>query len=313
MARNVNDWYTDVLYSLKDCPREKTRNGWVKSAQGPTLWNVLRPMERVLFCPKRRANPYLHVMETVWMFAGANKVDFLLPFSKQMGQYAEKDGHINGAYGYRWRNHFGRDQIAGVITELETNPESRQAVMAMYDPRQDHSTHWKDRPCNTHVYFRVARDGRLDMTVCNRSNDVVWGMCGANAVHMTYLHELVARAIRHPIGIYHVMTNNAHIYEPMWGLLKQPATYDYYEDREAKPYPLLHGEVDYYELLNECQMFVDFTTDGTYKSKWINGVVVPMYEHYMCRLNGDKVTYDINETLATDWRLAEEHWREEHA
>ena len=215
MAVNVNDWYTSALYTLRDGEIEKTRNGHVRTLQSPQLFTVQNPRERVLFHPKRNANPYLHVMETVWMFAGSNEVDFLLPFSKQMGEYAN-DGVVNGANGLRWRTHFNRDQIIGTIQELKERPDSRQAVIAMYDPSQDYSPHWKDRPCNTHIYFRVV-NGKLDMTVCNRSNDVVWGMCGANAVHMTYLQELVASGIRRPVGRYHVMTNNLHIYEHHWG------------------------------------------------------------------------------------------------
>jgi hypothetical protein len=181
----------------------------------------------------------------------------------------------------------------------------------MYDTDRDSYAGWKDRPCNTHIYFRLV-NGSLDMTVCNRSNDAVWGMCGANAVHMTYLQELVALAIRTPVGRYHVMTNNLHIYDRHWPMLSGPQTFDYYEQDGIEPYPLLHGEMDYYELLNECAMFVANDVDGYYKSRWINDVVVPMYEHYQCRLNGDKLTYDTNETMATDWRLAENHWREAH-
>ena len=211
-ANNVNDWYTDVLYKMRQAPVEHSRNGRARTCQEPQLFTIRNPSERVLFNPERNYNPYLHVMETVWMFAGSNKVDFLLPFSKQMGAYAEKDGAINGAYGHRWRQHFGRDQITGVIQELRRDPKSRQAVVGMYDPTQDWKQHWNDRPCNTHLYFRKV-DGKLDMTVCNRSNDAVWGMCGANAVHMTYLQELVAAGLRCPVGKYHVMTNNLHLYE----------------------------------------------------------------------------------------------------
>ncbi len=312
MAVNVNDWYTQALYLLRNGEIEQTRNGPVRTMQSPELFTVQNPRERVLFNPKRNANPYLHVMETVWMFAGCNEVDFLLPFSKQMGEYAN-EGIINGAYGHRWRKHFNRDQIMGVILELKERPDSRQAVIAMYDPSQDHPPHWKDRPCNTHIYFRVV-NGKLEMTVCNRSNDVVWGMCGANAVHMTYLQELVAAGIRRPVGRYHVLTNNLHIYEHHWGYLDSPATYDHYELETIAPYPLLgENETDVWEFLEECRVFLIHQAEGHYSSSWINNVVIPMYEHYMCRLNGDYYTYDTTETRATDWQLAEYKWRERHA
>lgn len=311
MATNVNDLYTDVLIKLGWAKEEPSRNGRVKSIEEPVLYYMENPKERVLFNPQRMCNPYLHVMETVWMFSGSKDVNFLLPFSQQMRQYAESDGTINGAYGHRWRTHFEKDQIAVVIGMLRADKTSRQAVIGMYDPSQDSSEHWKDRPCNTHLYFRVV-DGKLQMTVCNRSNDAVWGMCGANVVHMTYLQELVASAIQVPCGRYYVMSNNLHIYEHHWDLMKDPKTWDYYREGLAEPYPLLDGTIDYWEFLNECRSFVANGEKGYYTSNWINNVVRPMYNHYMCRLNGDYVTYDIEETLATDWRLAEKHWMESH-
>ena len=33
---------------------------------------------------------------------------------------------------------------------------------------------------------------KLCMTVCNRSNDMLWGAYGANVVHMSMLQEFVA-------------------------------------------------------------------------------------------------------------------------
>ena len=313
MAHNINDLYTDVLYKLRGAPIEETRNGVVKTVQSPVCYTMNSPLERVLFCPQRKANPYFHIMEAVWMFAGEDDISFLLPFNSRMAEFAEPDGKVHGAYGHRWRNHFSMDQIGSVITVLQENHETRQAVIAMWDPNElDMSPHWKDRPCNTHLYFRVV-GGKLDMTVCNRSNDVVWGMCGANIVHMTYLQELIATAIKIPVGRYHVMSNNIHIYQHHWHYLGRPMSLDYYEQADVNPYPLLGGmESDWWEFLQECKIFVANGPDWAYSSKWLTEVVSPMYEHYTCRLNGDTMTYDTSETKATDWRLAEDHWREQH-
>ena len=77
----------------------------------------------------------------------------------------------------------------------------------MWDGSCDLDTHHNDLPCNTHIYFRVV-DGKLNMTVCNRSNDVIWGMTGANAVHMTMLQELIAAEADIPIGSYLVSSRS---------------------------------------------------------------------------------------------------------
>ena len=52
----------------------------------------------------------------------------------------------------------------------------------------------------------------LDMTVTNRSNDLVWGMLGANYVHFTMLQEYMAARIGVEVGRYHHFTNNLHCY-----------------------------------------------------------------------------------------------------
>ncbi len=313
MATNVNDLYEDMLYLLRVAPMETTRGGMVKTIQRPVIATVDKPMERVLFSPTRMANPYFHIMEAVWMLGGQNDANWLEQFNSNIMDFAEGNGRINGAYGYRWRNYFGRDQIAGVIKELERDPDSRQAVIVMYDPKRDYHDHWKDRPCNTHIYFRRV-ECRLDMTVCNRSNDVVWGMCGANIVHMTILHELVASALAMPIGRYHVMTNNLHIYQRHWEYLESPHTYDHYGEgpQGVKPTGLLTDKEDYYELLNECEQFVK--NDGEYPchNNWLRNTVTPMFNAYQCRKNGDYSTFDLETIEATDWRMACVLWAEWH-
>ena len=313
ISDNVNDAFVDVLYMLRHAPVRDSRNGKVKCMMGPSILSIRHPLQRVLFNPLRKANPYFHVMETVWMLAGSNDGMWLSQFNKQIQEYCEDDGTINGAYGHRWLEHFGENQINWVIEELNDNWDSRQAVIAMYDPVLDHNPNLRDRPCNTHIYFRVV-NGALDMTVCNRSNDAIWGMLGANVVHMTYLQELVARCLGLSVGYYHVMTNNLHIYEHHWPLLDNPLPYDHYIQRPDAPYPILHEGESLRLLLEECRRFVlaPIPSEMAYTCKWMNNVVVPMHDHYICRLNGDYDTYDMEENKAEDWRYAEQLWRKWH-
>jgi len=312
VATNVNDLFEDLLWKIRpqtgESVVEDSRAGVVYTMPTPVVFTMERPMERVLFCPKRKANPYFHVMETVWMLAGEQSVDFLLPFNSNMVSFAEDDGNIHGAYGHRWRNHFDHDQILMVIDRLKADPTTRQAVIAMWDGSNDLFSHYRDRPCNTQLMFRAV-DGRLHMSVTNRSNDLVWGACGANAVHMTYLHELVARATGLEQGRYIVFSNNLHIYERHWEMLENPACHDLYQSVEVEPFPILHQGEHHTDLLKDCEEFIWEGDSKMYRTRWVNEVVVPMYGHYQCRLNGDKHTYDLSETSATDWKAAEQLWR----
>lgn len=58
----------------------------------------------------------------------------------------------------------------------------------------------------------------LDMTVTNRSNDLLWGMLGANYVHFSFLQEYMSARLGVGVGKYHHITNNLHVYtdRPDW-------------------------------------------------------------------------------------------------
>jgi hypothetical protein len=61
------------------------------------------------------------------------------------------------------------------------------------------------------VYDRV-----LDVTVTNRSNDLVWGLLGANYVTFSVLQEYLAARLGVGVGRYHHFTNNLHVYSWNW-------------------------------------------------------------------------------------------------
>src|SRR5699024_1776026 len=75
-----------------------------------------------------------------------------------------------GAYGPRIRN-----QIPYVARVLTEQPDSRQAVISIYNPAVDStSVPVLDRPCNLALQF-LLRGGELHCNVFLRSNDAIWG------------------------------------------------------------------------------------------------------------------------------------------
>lgn len=210
-------------YLMTEGTRQPSRNGEVWVSPVPVTTVYQRPWERVLTNPIRDANPFFHLVEAVWMLAGRDDAAALTPYVRRFSEYAEPDGRIHGAYGARWRRHFSDpgqagtylDQLAEVIGKLKVNPLDRQAVIAMWSPEDDLLGSWRDRPCNTHVYLRV-RDGSLDLCVMCRSNDIVWGAYGANAVHFSVLQEYIAGALGIALGTMTQVSWNYHAYvEPV--------------------------------------------------------------------------------------------------
>ena len=147
VVRNVNDAYQrGVELVLRLGNKEHSRNGEVITVQEPVLIEYMNPRERVLFDPSRDANPFFHFMEAIWMLAGEKAAAWPVKFNKQMAEYANDDGEYDGAYGYRWRQHFGFDQITYVVDQLRADPSTRRAVIGMYDPRTEKAGS-RDIPC----------------------------------------------------------------------------------------------------------------------------------------------------------------------
>lgn len=191
--------------------RENTRNGPVLALPEPLLVTTIRPLQRVLINPLRNANPYFHFMEGLWMLNGSRDVKWISQFNSNMAMYSDDGNILWGAYGFRWRYQFTLDQIYEVLKQLERDPSTRRCVIAMWDPRADANYESRDIPCNTHLYVDV-RDGRLNMTVCNRSNDIIWGMFGSNVVHFSMLQEYMANKLGRYVGELRQFSNNAHVY-----------------------------------------------------------------------------------------------------
>ena len=215
-----------LQHLLKNGIVQDSRNGRVLRYPAPVTTMYTNPRNRVLFSPTRDANPFFHFFEGLWMLAGCNDSASVAHYAKQMSAFADEDGTLWGAYGWRWREFFGFDQLEELVQLMRRDPLTRRAVLTMWSPRGDliptrdrsepfqdtrGGIHSKDVPCNTQVYFDPSM-GRLDMTVCNRSNDAVWGAYGANVVHMSMLHEFMSLATGIPMGYYYQQSNNFHIY-----------------------------------------------------------------------------------------------------
>ncbi len=312
-GRNVNTVYENALQHLRISGVQSTsRNGQVIRSHGPVISEYRYPMERVLWCPTRDANPVFHLLEGLWMLAGLDDVTHLEEFNPRMRYYAEQDGTLHGAYGYRWRHHFDRDQLWGVVRMLQREPTTRRAVLAMWDPVADLGSDKKDLPCNTHIYFNLDEFGRLDMTVCCRSNDAIWGAYGANVVHMSMLHEWVCGATELPMGIYRQFSNDFHVYPQMprfqeiWSSFPDPEK-DLYTWRRPQPriIPMLHegGTLAARNFLLDCRKLFEENTEEL-ETPFIRDVAYPLMMTYRTRKACNEWRSTLNRVDDCDWKLA---------
>ena len=322
-ARNVNEALSEGFQWLRVAGvKEESRNGPVIVAPAPVCTTYLKPHERVLFNPVRDANPVFHLMEAVWMLAGSNDVAFPELFNSKFRQYAESNGRVWGAYGYRWRSHFQEDQIGVVIGILQKNPQSRQAVMQMWDCDSDLGGIKNDLPCNTHIYFD-CRGGKLNMTVCNRSNDILWGAYGANAVHMSMLQEVVAAGVGVPMGMYRQFSNNFHAYtdnDTVRHFLENGVVvYDRYAEGLVAHMPLIGPNETVEMFLTDCELLVSSWEDinmDIFNTKFFSHIAFPLFNAYLARKDeGHTVTVlgFSRGQLVNDWVTAFVEWCERRA
>lgn len=226
-ARNVAEALPlGLAYLLTEGTLADSRAGRVIVAPGPVTTVYEHPSERVLFSAKRDANPFFHLMEAMWLLAGRDDTGFLDHYVRDFGKrFAENVvgepaqlNYLHGSYGARWRTHFGYDQLAFVVKKLKDDPASRQCIIQMWDPTDnaqcganDLRGDFRDRPCNTSVFVRMRR-GELDMLVSCRSNDIIMGAYGANAVQFSFLQEYLAGMLNTPVGKYWQVSWDFHAY-----------------------------------------------------------------------------------------------------
>lgn len=213
-----NVGFGEVLQSLeKEGLKSDSRNGPVIRFPRPvTLWYP-SPRRRILDHPIRDANHFFHLFETIWMLAGLDTVAPLDPYNSGMKQYSDDGVRFEAAYGHRWRYLWG-DQISAIVTKLRSNPLDRRIVLQMWDPMEIFKNEGLDFACNQQVLFSTRPMPHctggyvLDITVTNRSNDLVYGAMGSNLFHFSMLQEYIAHHAGIAVGEYFQMSVNMHLY-----------------------------------------------------------------------------------------------------
>lgn len=313
-VRNVNHALAEGLLHLTTVGRaEDSRNGPVLVSPTPVVTTYQAPQERVLLLAARDANPFFHLMEALWMLAGRHDTEFVTRFNKRMDEFSDDGATLWGAYGYRWRQHFGLDQLNALVDELRHNPTSRRCVLSMWDGRHDFTVGvqgGKDVPCNTHAYVEV-REGVLNLTVLCRSNDAVWGAHGANAVHFSLLQEYLAARVGAGLGVLRQFSNNYHTYTELRGYPNalNPALRQVdlrYDRNEVQPFQLVHVPERWDADLR--RFLTDPLGDALYDNPFFHGVVAPMYASWNDRKAGFDGMAAALAIEASDWRCACVEW-----
>jgi len=308
-VRNVSEaLYVGLQFIHSAGKVVQTRAGETLEMPMPFATTYFSPCERVLFYPQRDANPFFHLLESLWMLGGRNDVDWLVPFNKRMGEYSNDGKTFWGAYGFRWRQWFEEDQLFVAAHRLKNYDNDRRTVVGIWDPSNDLQIEndSKDIPCNTHIYFKV-RDDMLHMTVCCRSNDMIWGAYGANAVHFSVLLEYMAALTGTRVGRYTQISDSFHAYTDVLKKLDgMAADYDPYATNGINVYPMVHN-IEHFDM--DLNAFLR-EENRNYRNPFFPEVAEPMRRAWRVWKGGDVKDAIIiaQEIKADDWRKACVEW-----
>ena len=125
-------------------------------------------------------------------------------------------GDLGPVYGYLWRSFGGNypqtngvDQIARLLSEIETNPNSRRLIVTGWDPRVSEEVDLP--PCHTLFQFKVE-DERLHCQLYQRSADAFLGV-PFNISSYALLTHLIAQVTGLQVGDFIHTFGDCHIYQ----------------------------------------------------------------------------------------------------
>ena len=159
----------------------------------------------------RKANIFATLAETLWVLAGRDDLEFIGYYLQRIASFSDDGIVLHGAYGPRLKNWQGINQFTEVLRVLRNDPDSRRAVMILFDPARDFDSKRKDIPCNNWLQFSI-RDQKLHMRVTSRSMDVIWGST-INVFEWTVIQELLSHQLGISPGTYTHFVGSLHLYE----------------------------------------------------------------------------------------------------
>ena len=169
--------------------------------------------------------------ELLWFLSGSTHVDYLQQngvriwnewaTTEQTARFNRPAGDLGPIYGHQWRNYGatttadgqynsdGVDQIAQVVEQIKTNPNSRRLIVSGWNPGEAEQVSLP--PCHTLFQFFVA-DNKLSCQLYQRSADLFLGV-PFNIASYAMLTHMVAQVCNLEVGEFIWTGGDCHIYQ----------------------------------------------------------------------------------------------------
>src|ERR1044071_7346243 len=196
------------------------------------------------------------IYELLWFLRGDSRVRYLNENKVTIwDEWADANGELGPVYGYQWRSWpaaDGRhiDQIAQVIRDIKTNPDSRRLIVSAWNvadiPKMALA------PCHAFFQFYVAQ-GRLSCQLYQRSADIFLGV-PFNIASYALLTMMVAQVTGLAPGELVHTLGDAHLYRNHLDQVREQLS------RAPRALPRLRINPEVHDL--DAFRFEDFTLEA---------------------------------------------------
>jgi len=167
------------------------------------------------------------IHELLWFIKGESNIEYLKDNGvKIWDAWATEDGELGPVYGVQWRNWPSSngetiDQLAQLIHDLKTNPDSRRHIITAWNPAllpdtsispSDNAAIGKQAlpPCHTLFQFYVL-NGKLSCQLYQRSADIFLGV-PFNIASYALFTMMIAQVCDLELGDFVHTFGDAHLY-----------------------------------------------------------------------------------------------------
>ena len=220
--RQYLDLMQDILTNGKD--REDRTGTGTRSVFGRQMRFDLSKGFPLLTTKKLHIKSIVH--ELLWFLSGSTNIQYHKDNNvKIWDAWADKDGNLGPVYGNQWRSwpdYEGGsiDQIAELISQIKTNPDSRRLIVSAWNVGQI-----KDMalpPCHLLFQFYVA-DGKLSCQLYQRSADIFLGV-PFNIASYSILTHMIAQQCNLEVQDFVHTLGDAHLYHNHFEQVKEQLT-----------------------------------------------------------------------------------------
>lgn len=165
---------------------------------------VQQPWHLPMLLKGRELRDFIGAAECLQLVGQTSAPELMVRKVAKFGSFQDA-GIFHGAYGIRV---YG--QFAKVVDQLLKDPDSRQAVLTIYESKQDLHVDRRDVPCTLSIQFLI-RDNTLCARTSMRSNDVYLGL-PYDLIQFIGLQGAVAAALGLQMGWYAHTVGSLHLY-----------------------------------------------------------------------------------------------------